>query len=186
MDPSIATLYRDHDNLRKILYLLEQSLVDVCRGYIKDYHTLQHILVYIQDYPERVHHPAEDVMFAVLLEHDIGDRSFIENIKKLVKDHSELEVITRNASEAVELAIGDADHDVAEVVSSLSILLSRKRQHILFEEMKIFPYINKYLNSEDWEKIVALVPDDEDPIFGSIPRKEFEQIFSAIQAIGYG
>ena len=186
MDPSIATLYRDHDNLRKVLSLLEQSLVDICRGYLKDYRTLQHIIVYIQDYLELVHHPAEDVMFAVLFEHDIRHLEFSDKVKTLVKAHSELEVITRSASEAVESAIGRPDHDVADMVSSLSTLLSRQRSHIQFEEVYIFPYINKYLSSEDWEKIVALVPDDEDPVFGSIPRKEFEQILNAIQARGYG
>ena len=59
MKLTLETLYKDHDNLRRILCLLEKLLIDIYRGYSENYLMLQRILIYIQDYPSHIHHPAE-------------------------------------------------------------------------------------------------------------------------------
>jgi len=180
MKITLETLYKDHDNLRRILYLLEQLLIDLYRGSSQSYPMLQRILAYIQDYPERVHHPAEDAMFSVILKNGVSNKKFREDIKALMKDHSEIEGITRNTIETVEPMLTSTHHDITDVGNKLSTLITRQRSHLLFEEMNIFPYIAEHLSNEDWEKIAALIPDHEDPIFGDKVRKEYELIFKAL------
>jgi hemerythrin-like domain-containing protein len=177
---TLESLYRDHDNLRRVLYLFEQLLIDIYRGSSEDYEMLQRILAYIQDYPDRVHHPAEDAMFSVILNDSACSRKYREDIHALVKEHSNIEGITRNAIEAVESLILRTQPDITSIGDSLSTLLNRQRSHLLFEEMNIYPNITHYLNDEDWIKVSALYAGEEDPIFGDKVKTGYEDIFRAL------
>ena len=143
---------------------------------------LQRILAYIQDYPERVHHPAEDAMFSVIFNNGIGDREFRKRINTVVKDHSEIEAITRDSVKAVEDMLVRTHSDISDIGEKLSALINRQRSHLLFEEMNIYPQLAKYLDSEGWGKVATLIPDYEDPIFGSKVTKEYELISKVLSS----
>ena len=178
---TLESLYRDHDNLRRILYLLEQLFIDIYRGTSRDYAMLQRILVYIQEYPERVHHPAEDAMFAIILNNLTCPKRLHRDISSLLKDHSEIENITREAIEAVESVVVSTHTDISEFGKNISRVLDRQRRHILFEEMHIYPYITKYLETGDWEKVSMLLPDIDDPVFGERVKQGYESIIESLQ-----
>jgi len=180
MEPAFESLYKDHDNLRRILYLLEELLINAYRGDSQYYPVMQRILAYIQDYPEHVHHPAEDAMFSVILNKGLGSKKFREDIRTLIRDHSEIERITQNAVYAFEPVLINTDLDITELGTKLTTLISRQRSHLLFEEMRIYPHISEYISSKDWEDVAALMPCQEDPIFGERVRKEYELIFKAL------
>ncbi|MEN8205506.1 MAG: hemerythrin domain-containing protein [Pseudomonadota bacterium] len=177
MELTIETLYRDHDNLRRILCLLERLLIDIYRGSSENYPMLQRILIYIQDYPARIHHPAEYAVFSSVFESGVSNTKFHEDVNALMQDHSEIEDIIKDALDAVGPVLVGTHKDIGE---KLSTLINRERAHLLFEEMQIYPYIAEHLGSKDWENISALIPDYEDPLFGDQPRKEYESLFKAL------
>ena len=180
MKLTLETLYKDHDNLRRILCLLERLLIEVYRGSGENYSMLHRILIYIQDYPARIHHPAEYAVFSVISENGGSHGKFHEDVNTLTKDHSEIEDVIRDAIETVGPMLVSAHPDITDLGDKLATLINRERSHLLFEEMKIYPYISEHLGSEDWENISALIPDYEDPIFGDHVRKEYELIFKAL------
>ena len=177
---TLETLYMDHDNLRRILCLLEKLLIDIYRGSPESYLLLQRILIYIRDYPSRIHHPAEYAVFSIISKEGGSNRKFHDNVNTLMNDHSEIDDIIRNAIEAVEPRLVSTHPDITDIGGKLSTLITRERSHLLFEEMNIYPYIAEHLSSEDWENISALTPDYEDPIFGDKVKKEYELIFKAL------
>ena len=180
MKLTLESLYKDHDNLRRVVCLLEQSLIDIYRGSAKNYPMIQPILAYIQDYPARVHHPAEDAVFSVIFKKGVSSRKFREDVNILMREHSEIEGLIRDAIKSVGSMPGSMPSDIADIGDKLSIFINRQRSHLLFEEMNIYTYFAEYLDSEDWENISALIPDYEDPIFGDQVRKEYERIFKAL------
>jgi len=180
MKLTLETLYRDHDNLRRILCLLERLLIDIYRGSSERYPMLQRILIYIQDYPARIHHPAEYAVFSVVAKNGVSSCKFQEDVNTLMKDHSEIEDIIRNAINVVGPTLVSAPPDITDIGDKLSIVINRERSHLLFEEMNIYPYIAEHMDSENWETISALIPDYEDPLFGDKVRKEYESIFKAL------
>jgi len=180
MKLTLDTLYKDHDNLRSILCLLERLLIDIYRGSSKSYQMIQRILIYIQDYPAHIHHPAEYAVFSAISKEGGSNRKFHENVNTLVNDHLEIDDIIRSAIEMVEPRLVSTHPDIADIGDKLSTLIIRERSHLLFEEMNIYPYIAEHLSSEDWENISALTPDYEDPIFGDKVKKEYELIFKAL------
>jgi hemerythrin-like domain-containing protein len=180
MKLTLKSLYRDHDNLRRILCLLERLLIEIYRGSAENYPLLHRILIYIQDYPARIHHPAEYAVFSAISANGDSNSKFHEDVATLTKDHSEIEDLIRNALEAVGATLAGTHPDITDIGDKLSTLINRERSHLLFEEMNIYPYISKHLGSKDWENISALVPDYEDPIFGDKVRKEYKHIFKAL------
>lgn len=180
MQLSLNILYKDHDNLRRILYLFEQQIIDIYRGKSDSVFMLQRILAYIQDYPERVHHPAEDAVFAVILNNRAIDEKLRENYRTLMKDHSEIEGLTRIAIQATESMHAPYRQDTGNIGDKLCTLINRQRSHLLYEEVNIYPFIAEYINNEDWEQIAGMVPDYEDPIFDDEIRKEYELIFRSL------
>jgi len=179
MKLTLELLYRDHDDLRRILYLLEQLLIDIYRGSSQSYSMVRRLLAYVQDHPERIHHPAEEAVFSVIFKNGLGNNKFREDVKTLMKDHSEIEDLIRNAVEAVGPMLDSTNPDITEFGNNLSTLINRVRSHLLFEEMNVYPYIAEHLGKKDWEEIVALVPGYENPLFGDQVRKEHELIFKA-------
>ena len=177
---TIDTLYKDHDNLRRILCLLEQLLIDIYRGSSESYPMIQRILIYIQDYPSRIHHPAEYAVFSVMSKNGVSSRKFQEDVNTLMKDHTEIENIIRGAINVIGPALVSVRPDVTDIGDKLSAVINRERSHLLFEEMNIYPYISEHMGSENWEIISALIPDYEDPLFGDKVRKEYESLFKAL------
>jgi hemerythrin-like domain-containing protein len=180
MKLTLELLYKDHDDLRRILYLLEQLLIDVYRGSSQNYPMVQRLLAYIQDHPERVHHPAEEAIISVIFKNGLSNRKFREDVNTLMKDHSEIEDLIRNAVEAVGSMLVSTNPDITDFGNKLSTLINRQRSHLLFEEMNVYPYIAEHLGNEDWGEISALIPDYEHPIFGDQVKKEHELIFKAL------
>ena len=180
MKLTLELLYRDHDDLRRILYLLEQLLIEIYRGSSKSYPMIQRLLAYIQDHPERVHHPAEEAIFSVIFKNGLSNRKFREDVKTLMKDHSEIEGVIRNVVDAVGPMLVNTSPDITDFGNKLSTLINRQRSHLLFEEMNVYPYIAEHLGNEDWGEIAALVPDFEYPIFGDQVRKEHELVFKTL------
>lgn len=177
---SLESLYKDHDNLRRVLFLLEQILVEIYRGLPVNYSTLLRILTYLQDYPERAHHPAEDAIFSLFINNGLDDKKLHEDFRLLMKDHTQIEVITRDAIEIVEPLATSTHHDTSRVINALLTLLKRQRSHLLFEEANIYPHFAKYMTSEHWEQVADLIPETEDPIFGENVRDEYEVISRAL------
>lgn len=180
MKLTLELLYKDHDDLRSILYLLEQWLIDVYRGSSQGYAMVQRLLAYIQDHPERIHHQAEETVFSVMFKNGLSNEIFRDDVKTLMKDHSEIEGILRDAVEAVGPLRAGTDPDITDFGSKLATLVNRVRSHLLFEEMNVYPYIAEHLGRKEWEDIAALFPGYERPIFGDQVRREHALIFKAL------
>lgn len=180
MKLTLELLYRDHDDLRRILYLLEQLLIDIYRGSSHSCHMIQRLLAYIQDHPECVHHPAEEAIISIIFKNELNNRKFSEDVKTLMKDHSEIEGILRSAVEAVETMLASTNPDITDCCNKLSNFINRQRSHLLFEEANVYPYIAEHLGKEDWQEVAVLIPDYQHSIFGDQVRKEHELIFKAL------
>src|SRR5437868_6164632 len=70
MPKIINLLLEEHQNIEKLLVVLEQELDVFDRGGRPDYEILQTIIRYFQDYPESCHHPKEERIFEKLKARD--------------------------------------------------------------------------------------------------------------------
>lgn len=172
----LAKLLNEHDHILKTLNLLEKQFLDLCRGSTPDYSLMRSIIVYIQEYPEQAHHPLEDVIFSILLERV----EEVELIHDLIRDHTELEVVTRKLRESLE-SLKSGITSKEELKKQLSIFLVRQRQHLYIEEIKVYPLVQRVLTNKDWKHIQSKVPLLDDPVFGERTQSNYELLYREIE-----
>jgi hemerythrin-like domain-containing protein len=159
----------EHGQLLGKLNLLELQYLDMCRGKNPDYSLMRSIIVYIQEYPEQIHHPLEDMIYSILLER-IDDAEFVQ---ELVSEHAQLEVVTRELRESLESFPG-CTASKEKLKQQLSEFLVGQRQHIYTEESEVFPLVQSSLTKEDWKRIQYMTPILDEPICGRRTWYDYE------------
>jgi len=166
----------EHGQLLRKLNLLELHYLDMCRGKTPNYSLMQSIIDYIQEYPEQVHHPLEDMIYSILLER-VDDAEFVQD---LVSEHTQLEVVTRELKESLEYFPGSAASK-EKLKRQLSQFLVGQRQHIYTEESEVFPLVQSALTKEDWTRLQYMMPILDEPICGRRRWSDYERLSREIE-----
>ena len=169
-------LLLEHDHILRKLNLLELQYLDMCRGKIPDYSLMRSIIVYIQEYPEKIHHPLEDMIFSILIER-ADDVDFVQ---ELITEHTQLEVVTRRLRESLEL-LSNGIVSMEELEQQLSEFLVGQRRHIYLEEAEVYPLVQSVLTKDDWKKLHSAVPVLDEPLFGRRTREDYERLYREIE-----
>jgi hemerythrin-like domain-containing protein len=166
----------EHDHILRTLNLLEMQFLDLCRGKTPDYSMMRSIIVYVQEYPEQVHHPLEDMIFSILLER-VDDVKFVQ---ELITEHTQLEVIARKLRKSLEL-LNISISSKEELKQQLSKFLIGQRQHIYIEEVEVYPLVQSVLTEKDWKRLHSMVPILDDPAFGRRTRNDYDHLYREIK-----
>ena len=169
-------LLLEHDHILRKLNLLEMQYLDLCRGKTPDFSLMRSIIVYIQEYPEKIHHPLEDMIFSILLER----QDDVEFVQELITEHTRLEAVTRKLRESIELLMSDSVSR-EELMQQLSDFLVGQRRHIFYEETEVYPLVQSVLTKEDWKRLQFAVPVLDEPMFGRRTRDDYERLYREIE-----
>ena len=177
MSDIIAALDRDHANVAKLLDLLESEILAIGVGKTPDYPLLQGIMRYMTQYPDRFHHPKEDLIFAQLLKREPGARDDVDDLLK------ELIVIGLAGQKFNRLlrTSGTDSVDVREQLwTSGFAYIHALREHMVKEEKKLFALAKIVLTKEDWQVIEKKADAIEDPLFGTMIANEYQRLYRLI------
>ncbi len=166
----------EHGQLLRKLNLLELQYLDMCRDKTPDYSLMRSIIVYIQEYPEQIHHPLEDMIYSILL----GRVDDVEFVQKPISEHTQLEVFTRELRESLESLQGCTASN-EKLKQQLSGFLVGQRQHIYTEESEVFPLVQSALTKEDWKRLQYMVPILDEPICGRRTWYDYERLSREIE-----
>jgi hemerythrin-like domain-containing protein len=177
MPKIIEILLEEHQNIEKLLLVLEHELDLFDRGARPDYEILQSIIQYFQDYPESCHHPKEEMIFAKLQARDPdAARGFGD-----VEAEHELETKRlRSFARAVDSVLADQEFLRENFHLAVRDFIAHQRQHLEKEERLLFPAAVKSLQPEDWAAIDARLDAREDPLFNSVVEEKFHNLQKTI------
>ena len=177
MSDVIAALKLDHANIAKILELLESEILAIEVGKTPDYPLLQDIMCYMNQYPDRFHHPKEDLMFAQVLKYEPGARA---DVATLLKEHISIGLAGQNFERMLRTSNIDSV-DVREGLGTAGFAYIRaQRQHMFLEEKKLFPMAQTVLTDKDWQEIEGAVDAIEDPLFEAEFATGYERLYRLI------
>jgi hemerythrin-like domain-containing protein len=166
--PHTLTLWQaEHVNFARLLDLLERQLASFHEGASPDYELMLEIMYYMTHYPDVVHHPKEDLVFARIRERDPSARATID---RLMDEHATLK---RDGQELVQELDGVLDGSIASrgrIEAAGRAYLATFRAHMGTEESEILPLAARLLRPADWTAIDAAIGQFQDPLFG--PRTE--------------
>jgi len=177
MSDAIAALNRDHANMAKLLEVLESEILAIEVGKTPDYPLLQDIMHYMTQYPDRFHHPKENLIFAQVLKREPRARA---DIARLLREHVSLSLAAQN----FEILLCTSHVDSVKVREGLGkagfAYIRALRQHMLLEEKKLFPMANAVLTKEDWQLIDDEVDAIEDSLFGDEIADDCQRLYRLI------
>ena len=177
MSNVIAALDRDHANIAKILELLESEILAIEVGKTPDYPLMQDIMRYMTQYPDRFHHPKEDLIFAQLVKREPGARDDVED---MLNEHISIGL----AGKEFDRLLRKSNVDSVEVREQLGTAgfayIRALREHMLKEERKLFALAKVIFTKEDWQIIDAEVDAIDDPSFGAMIADDYQRYYQFI------
>lgn len=143
------------------------------------FEVLRAMLFYIDEFPERLHHPKEsDLLFPRVAR---MAPETVDVIVRLEQDHSTSGAEVRNLQHLLlgwEL-LGDSRRAVFQ--EAFKRFLASYLKHMLLEETVILPAAIRVLNDADWEELDAAFATNCDPLTGKYPRDPaYDELFARI------
>jgi hemerythrin-like domain-containing protein len=136
------------------------------------------MLFYIDEFPERLHHPKEsDLLFPKLAR---VAPELMPVIRKLEVDHMQGENKVRGLQHMLmgwEL-IGDSRR--ATFTDSATKYIAFYLEHMRIEETELLPVAEKRLTEEDWALLDPAFLSSRDPLAGGVRDPSYDRLFTRI------
>lgn len=166
----LQRLRREHGNIAKLLKALEHQLGLFERGETPDYDVLAGIADYFTGFPDRCHHPKEDLIYRKLRARDPVAAGIVGDLEA---EHGRIGELARRFQEAVQNVLNEVEVSREAFDKVARHFLTQQRRHMEMEEERFFPLAEEELRAEDWVEIDSRVADEEDPVFGTEAATEF-------------
>jgi hemerythrin-like domain-containing protein len=176
----IRALGDEHRYQARLLNLLERQVGLLNQRQTPDYEAMYGVMRYMTQFPDRLHHPKEDLVFEKIM---LRDEAAKPKVKELLQAHEEIIVKGQRLLEAIEHGRkGDAQADPNLLRKAAHAYIGSLRRHMDIEHLHMFPLAQKLLTAEDWADVDARMKPILDPVFEAEPAGEFKALRDAEQA----
>jgi len=179
MHPTQSQLYADHYNFLRLLRCLESELT--CYEADQAGHAklavILDIFEYVQFYPQKFHHPIEDLVFELLL---IKQVECSEDIWAVKSEHKKLEELTRRAAQLFISVANDTVVAVDDLITVTREFINRHVDHINKENRLVYPLLEKIISDLEWDEVTKKVRENNISLFDGSIHKEYKNLYKAI------
>lgn len=177
MADMMQRLGEEHRNIARLLDILERQLAIFQRGERPDYDVLSAIADYFTGFPDRCHHPKEDLILRRLRD---KYPAAAEAVGDLEGEHDRIGTLALDFRQAVHNVMDGMEMPRESFQAVLRHFIDDQHQHMQMEQERFFPIAQQHLTPEDWAELEAAASDEADPVFGSQVAAEFESLRKAI------
>lgn len=172
--PLMKALRAEHRHMATVMQVFSEQLKDLEAGNRVDAHVLYEVMDYMVTWPDRFHHPREDLIYGRVAE---LDRKAADEVDTLQRDHDRA---ARNGRDLLrdiqEWQAGNVPP--ARIIKAGRAYVDQIYEHMNVEEKVVFPHIEAVLDLEDWRE---LAEDDQLqgvslPVFGPRVQREFRNL----------
>lgn len=176
---ALKIIREEHASLAAMLHSLEQMLQ---RGLGEQperfFDVLRAMLFYIDEFPERMHHPKEsNLLFPRLVR---VAPELLGVISRLETDHVKGEAQVRELQHlllAWEL-LGDSRREA--FTGAAQAYLKFYFDHMRTEELELLPAAERLLDADDWTVLDTAFSTHRDPLAGGLRDPSYDRLFSRI------
>lgn len=169
-------LHHEHVNLARLLRYFQAEVAKLGTDERPPITMIQDMLDYISQYPERWHHPLEDMVFEHLLTKNPEGQ---QKLRQVMAEHESLERLTAQLKVEFDALAMDRAVPMDRLKSDAEKFLTLQLEHLNLEEAEIYPMAEKYLGDGDWKELEQRLQTSDDPIF-DVSKAEFEHVLQAI------
>jgi hemerythrin-like domain-containing protein len=161
--------------LRSMSMLLSQARRD---GVLPDFGVLRAMLFYVDEFPERLHHPKEsELLFPKVREHCPDLRPVLD---RLEREHHAGEMAIRDLEHSMLAfeVLGEPRREACE--GAVERYVAFYLEHMGVEEEQILPAARQHFDADDWAEIDAAFAANRDPLTGHEPDDVYRPLFRKI------
>ncbi len=166
--------------LRSILLLLGDHRR---RGTLPDFDALRAMLFYVDEFPEKLHHPKESrLLFPKLRGHGAHSDAVLV---RLDRDHARGEHAIRELEHALlgfEM-MGESDQREprrATFETAMTLYVRFYLEHMHIEETEVLPLAEAVLGVDDWDELDRAFLTNRDPLAGFDAVAAYQSLFKKI------
>jgi hemerythrin-like domain-containing protein len=178
MKDAISILKSEHRSISAVLHGLKELARMAQDAKVRpSFQVLRSMLRYMDEYPERLHHPKEnDHIFSRLVAREPGARLLV---KELQAEHEEGARLIRELERALLFFEEGWPAGAREFQQTVDAYAEFHWKHMRKEEQQLLPLAERALTAEDWKAINEAFAANRDPVAG-LQERDFEQLFSRI------
>lgn len=169
----------EHQALAAMLRSLTLLLAQARREHkLPDFGVLRAMLFYMDEFPERLHHPKESTLLFPKLRERCPDLAPV--LARLEDDHSAGEHEVRELQHALlafEL-LGEPRRAAFELAAQDYV--AAYLEHMAVEEREVLPAARRTFTPEDWQALDEAFAANRDPLTGHAAEAEFAPLFQRI------
>jgi hemerythrin-like domain-containing protein len=178
MKDAISILKSEHRSISAVLHGLKELARMAQDATVRPrFQVLRSMLRYIDEYPERLHHPKEDEhLFARVAERAPEARLLVEELQA---EHEESARLIRELERALLFFEEGWPAGAREFEQAVDAYAEFHWKHMRKEEQQLLPLAQRCLTAEDWKAIDAAFAANLDPVAG-LQERDYEKLFSRI------
>lgn len=175
---ALALIKDEHRSLAAVVHALQYLAKAAQGGTVPDQKLLGAMAHYLVEFPERLHHPAEDKFLFAPLRAKTSEASDV--IDALEAEHAAGDVRGAAISRALnELAAG-TPASVQNFADAVEGYAKFYWAHMMSEETLILPLAERVLDQAHWNAAAAGFAANHDPMYGPDTANEFDALFKRI------
>jgi len=178
MKTAIKIIHDEHRSISAVLDALKQLAKDAeDSGVEPRFEVFRAMIYYIDQFPERLHHPKEDqYLFALLAARAPQAKRLVEELRA---EHVMGAQLIRDLEQAlVALEVG-WQGGARAFRAAVDAYAQFHWNHMRKEEQQLLPLAERFLTAEDWREIDDAFAGNNDPI-ADLREEDFAKLFTRI------
>jgi hemerythrin-like domain-containing protein len=177
--PLLQTLRDEHKHMASVMKVFSGQLDFIETGELVDPHLVYEVMDYMVTWPDRFHHPREDLIYARVAE---LDPQCADEVDTLQRDHDN----TGKLGHRLLLDVQNwrqGDLPGSKLINNGRAYIDHIHEHMTIEEKLVFPRIETVLSAQDWRDLQAedRLAAVSTPIFGPAVQREFRNMTRKIR-----
>ena len=176
---TLNVIHDEHQALSAMLHSMLMLLTHARReGMQPDFEVLRAMLFYVDEFPERLHHPKETrLLFPKLRERAPALAAVID---RLDQDHKRGEAAIRTLEHALLAYEVMGESRRADFEAAAERYVGFYLDHMAVEERELLPAAQRLLSSADWAELDAAFAENRDPLTGHEVAPDYQPLFRKI------
>jgi hemerythrin-like domain-containing protein len=139
------------------------------------------MLRYIENVPDRLHHPKEDQVLFPALTRRTAEAAAL--VRQLERDHARGEPLIVTLSGAFHAFSYGTANGLNQLATAVDDFAEFYWDHMRREEQQLLPLALKHLTADDWQSVASAFGDNTDPLFGAELADDYRQLYQCIAAL---
>ncbi|MCX7147961.1 MAG: hemerythrin domain-containing protein [Rhodocyclales bacterium] len=179
LNSALLIIHDEHRSLAAVIHGLRYLVRETReRNARPDFRLLWAMIFYLEEFPEKLHHPKENAYLFARLRQRTHEADAV--VAELERQH----IAGAGHVRDLELALGHYEAGMPDGLERFSATVEKFAEeitkHMALEESTVIPLARKYLTAEDWVEIGAAFSENGDPRFDAEADQDCRDLFSRI------